>query len=137
MSAVAAGHRARSGRIGGTLDAHAASSADEEWQTVTGPEQPPIASRPRWDGRRVLFELADGDRNVACTISANALQDLSGQRRFKPADLLACFATTRAQIGAIALGKLRARTANATGLLYIWSEDIEDPPPAGAPAPAQ
>ena len=104
---------------------------------MTGPKQPPIASHPRWDGRRLLFELADGDRNVACTISANALQDLSGLRRFKPVDLLACFAAARAQIGAIALAKLRARTANATGLLYIWSEDIEDPPPAGAPVPAR
>ena len=96
--------------------------------------QSPIASHPRWDGRRVLFEIADCDRDVACTISVNALHDLSGQRRSKPADLLACFDTARARIGAIALGKLRARTANATGLLYIWSEDIEDPPPAGAPA---
>ena len=104
---------------------------------MTGPKQPPIASHPRWDGRRVLFELADGDRDVACTISTNALQDLSGQRRFKPVELLACFATARARIGAIALGKLRARTATATGLLYIWSEDIEDPPPAGAPVPAR
>ena len=101
---------------------------------MTGPKQPLIASHPRWDGRRVLFELADGDRDVACTISANALQDLSGQRRFKPVDLLACFAASRAQIEAIALDKLRARTANPTGLLYIWSEDIEDPPLADAPA---
>jgi len=104
---------------------------------VTGPEQSSIASHPRWDGRRVLFELADGNRDVACTISVNALQDLSGQRRFKPVDLLACFATARARIEAIALGKLRARTATATGLLYIWSEDIEDAPPAGAPVPAR
>jgi hypothetical protein len=104
---------------------------------MTEPKQPPIASHPRWDGRRVLFELANGDRDVACTISANALQDLSGQRRSKPVELLACFATARAQIEAIALGKLRARTAAATGLLYIWSEDIEDPTPAGAPVPAR
>lgn len=94
------------------------------------------ASHPRWDGRRILFEVADGDRSVACTISANALQDLSGQRRFKPVELLACFGTARAQIEAIALAKLRARTAGATGLLYIWSDDIDDPPPASAPVAA-
>jgi Protein of unknown function (DUF1488) len=96
-----------------------------------------IASRPRWDGRRVLFEIADGERSAACTISANALQDLSGQRRLKPAaDLLACFDKARARIGAVALAKLRTRTAGASGLLYVWSDDIDDPPPASAPAAA-
>jgi hypothetical protein len=104
---------------------------------MADPDQTPTASHPRWDGKRVLFEIADGDRSVACTISVNALQDLSGHRRFKPADLLACFAAARAQIGAIALGKLRARTAGADGLLYIWSEDIEEPPPDSEPVAAQ
>lgn len=99
-------------------------------------EQTLIVSHPRWDGRRILFEIADGNRSVACTISANALEDLSGHRRFKPADLLACFAAARARIGAIALGKLRARPANAAGLLYIWSDDVDDPPPASAPVAA-
>lgn len=103
---------------------------------MTGPKQTTVAQRPRWDGRRVLFEIADGDRNVACTISVNALQDLSGHRRFKPADLLACFDKARARIEAISLAKLRTRTASATGLLYVWSDDIDDPPPAGAPAAA-
>ena len=95
------------------------------------------ASHPRWDGRRVLFEIADGDRSVACTISLNALQDLSGHRRFKPAELLACFAAVRARIGTIALAKLRARTAGATGLLYIWSDDVEEPPPDATPVAAE
>lgn len=104
---------------------------------MTGSNDTAIASHPRWDGRRVLFEIADGGRNVACTISLNALQDLTGHRRFKPGELLASFATARAQIGAIALDKLRARTAGATGLLYIWSEDIDEPPPASAPVAAQ
>ena len=100
---------------------------------MTDPERTPIALHPRWDGKRVLFEIADGDRSVACTISVNALQDLDGHRRSKPADLLACFDRARARIGAVALDKLRARPARATRLLYIWSDDIDDPPPAGAP----
>jgi hypothetical protein len=96
---------------------------------MTGSKQAPAASsHPRWHGRRVRFEVADGDRSVACTISVNALQDLSGQRRFNPADLLACFETARARIGVIALAKLRTRTAGATGLVYLWSDDIADPP---------
>lgn len=96
-----------------------------------------IASHPRWDGRRVLFDIADGDRSVPCTISLHALQDLSGHRRFKPAELLGCFAAARAQIEAIALAKLRARRASTTGILYIWSDDIDDPPPSSAPVAAQ
>jgi Protein of unknown function (DUF1488) len=95
-----------------------------------------ITSRPRWDGRRVLFEIAEGDRSAACTISANALQDLSRQRSSKPADLLACFDGARARIGAVALAKLRARKGGASGLLYVWSEDIDDPPQPDTPAVA-
>lgn len=104
---------------------------------MTDSEPTPIASNPRWDGRRVLFEVSDGGCNAPCTISVNALQDLTGQRRFKPADLLACFAGARPQIEAIALGKLRTRAASTTGLLYIWSDDIDEPPPADAPVAAE
>ena len=104
---------------------------------MTKPKDATLASHPRWDGRRVLFDLADGDRSVPCTISLNALQDLSGHRRFKPVELLACFTTARTQIEMIALGKLRARTPGATGLLYIWSDDIDDLPPASAPVAAK
>jgi hypothetical protein len=95
-----------------------------------------ITSRPRWDGRRVLFEIVEGGRSAACTISANALQDLSRQRSSKPADLLACFDGARARIGAVALAKLRARKGGASGLLYVWSEDIDDPPQPDTPAVA-
>lgn len=122
MSAAAATRRAR---------------RDKEWQTMTEPKPMPIASKPRWDGRRILFEVADGDSSAPCTISVNALQDLSGQRRFKPADLLACFAGARPRIEAIALAKLRARNASTTGLLYIWSDDVEDPSPEDTPVAAE
>lgn len=96
----------------------------------------PAASNPRWDGKRILFEITDGDRAAACTISVNALQDLTGQRCFKPADLLACFAKARGRIAAVALGKLRSKATSTTGLLYIWSDDIDEPPPDSAPASA-
>ena len=99
-------------------------------------KQAAVARHPRWDGGRILFEVADSGRSVACTISVNALQDLSGHRRFKPPDLLACFAAARARIGEIALGKLRERPSRANGLLYIWSDDIDDPPPDSAPVAA-
>jgi len=103
---------------------------------MTDSKQTAVARHPRWDGGRILFEVADGGRDVACTISVNALQDLSGHRRSKPADLLAGFDKARARIGAIALAKLRTRRAGATGLLYVWSDDIDDLPPSDAPAAA-
>ncbi|MBU8537314.1 DUF1488 family protein [Falsiroseomonas tokyonensis] len=95
----------------------------------------PSTPAPRWDGRRVLFEVVDADQLVPCAISMNALQDISEIRRFKPADLMQCFAALRPRIEAIALDKHRARSGAAAGLLHIWTEDIEDAAPA-APPPA-
>jgi hypothetical protein len=83
----------------------------------------------------VLFEIADGERHVACAISPDALRDLTGERRFRPAELLRCFAAAHARIESIALGKLRARRESVPGVLNIWSDDIEEPPPADAPEP--
>lgn len=104
---------------------------------MTGLKQTANVLHPRCDGRRVLFELIDEDRSVACAISLNALQDLSEQPCYKPSDLLNCFAAARVRIEAIALGKLRARSEDVSGLLNIWSSDIDDPPPASAPVAAR
>lgn len=90
------------------------------------PTGPPPPGEPHWNGGRILFDVADGLERVACTISVGALQDMSGQRRFKPADLLASFAGVRGRIEAIALGKLRSRPAGVTGLIHVWSDDIDD-----------
>ncbi len=104
---------------------------------MTGLKRAAAAPHPRWDGRRVLFEIIDKNRSVACAISLNALQDLSEQRRFQPADLLKCFAAARERIEAIAHSKLRARSRSVSGLLNIWSDDIDDSPPANAPVAAR
>jgi hypothetical protein len=88
-------------------------------------EPKPIAAAPHWDGRRVLFEVIDNDQPVSCAISMNALQDLSTQRRFKPEDLLKCFAAARSRIEAIALAKHRARADGVSGLLHVWSDDVD------------
>ena len=96
--------------------------------------KPPATAEPHWDGRRILFDVIADDHPVACAISMNALQDLSTQRRFKPADLLKCFAVARNRIEAIALNKYRARPEGVSGLLHIWSDDIEEAPPSDTPA---
>lgn len=101
---------------------------------TTDATRPPGSPTPRWDGRRVLFDVVQEDgRRVPCAISLTALQDLAGLRRSRPADLLACFVATRERIEAIALHKLRARRSSSAGVLSIWSEDL-DPPPAEAAA---
>lgn len=97
---------------------------------MTGSVLPTTAVAPRWDGRRILFEVADGDHAVPCAISINALQDLGAQRRHGPGDLLKCFNSARERIEAIALAKNRTRGQCVSGLLHIWADDIDDPPPA-------
>lgn len=104
---------------------------------MTAEEAVSAVSHPRWDGQRVLFQLRDADQAIACAISRDALQALSGLRRFRPADLLDCFLSERDRIGAIALSKLHARSGGVTGVLTIWSDDIDDPPPASAPVAAR
>ncbi len=83
-------------------------------------------ARPRWDGSRVLFEIDSGADRIPCTISRAALQELSGARHFKSADLLRCFAESRALIEGLAHDKLRARSEAAPSLISIWTDDIDD-----------
>ena len=110
---------------------------------MTGVNARPTAVRPRCDGRRLLFEIVEEGRSVACAISLMALEDVSGSRCFKPADQLKSFAAARERIEAIALGKIRARAQDASGPLNIWSDDVESddaddsPPPASKPAAAR
>ena len=81
-------------------------------------------SQPRWDGDRIMFEVEDRGRRMPCAIYRGALEELTGQRHFKPAELLRCFAEARGLIEMIALAKLKTRPAGVSGLLNIWSNDI-------------
>lgn len=100
-------------------------------KTMAGPE---TATEPRWDGRRILFDVEHEGAAVACAISPDALRDLSGTRCFRPADLLRCFVAERGRIEAMAAGKLRARPGRVAGLLTLWSDDVLESPrdPGGA-----
>jgi hypothetical protein len=93
-------------------------------------------ARPRSDGRRVLFELDDHGRSIACAISLDALRGLNGLRGDRAAILLECFVAARGRIEAIARDKYRTRSAGVFGTLHIWSDDISNPPDAGGPAVA-
>jgi hypothetical protein len=93
---------------------------------MTGLSAKPIAVNPRCDGRRLLFEIVDDGRRVACAISLMALEDLSESRCYKPADQLKSFAMARRQIEIIALGKIQMQVPGASGMLSIWSNDVDD-----------
>ena len=84
------------------------------------------SSAARWDGRRVLFEVEHGGREVPCAISPDALRDLTLRRCFKPKDVLACFVEARPRVEAIVHGKLRARAGLPPTPLTVWSSDVED-----------
>jgi len=92
-------------------------------------------SRPRWDGNRVTFQLTDRDSCVDCAISRAALLDVAQRSYLPPDGWLACFLKSRDRIEAIALAKLLARPHHASGVLNIWSEDV-DPWPPNMPAAA-
>jgi hypothetical protein len=89
-------------------------------------------SRPHWDGSRLTFDIDDGPARVRCAISHAALLDIADRANLRPAQLMDCFIEYRSRIEAIALAKYRTRAAHATGLVNIWSDDI-DPPPTNAP----
>ena len=93
--------------------------------------QAPGLAKPRWDGSRVVFEIDVAGQPVACAISRSALQDISGVRRFAPADLLRGFGEVRGRIEEIAAAKFRINPESASGFVSIWADDIEDlaPPP--------
>ena len=95
-------------------------------------------SRPRSDGRRILFEVVEGERRVACAISLQALGEMTDRRRAQPGNALECFAAARPRIEALALRKILARRTAPQGVLYIWPDDDgeDEPPEPAAPAAA-
>jgi hypothetical protein len=96
-----------------------------------------MSGAPRWDGQCVAFELEHAGEWVHCSISRQALQDLSSRRHFKPSMLLTCFEEARPRIEAIARRKLARRSPGSAGRLSIWADDIGDGDqdrPALAPA---
>jgi hypothetical protein len=93
-------------------------------------------SRARWDGSRVLFEITDGNEQIPCAISRQALEEISERRCSRAADLLGCFANARGRIERLALEKLRARPDGVSGRLSLWADDVDFVPPGGAPLAA-
>lgn len=90
------------------------------------------ASKPRWDGSRILFQMEIVGRPVACAISRAALQQVSSCGYIPSGDLLRRFAAGRDRIEEIAADIFAVRPENLAGTLHIWADDIDDPPSAPA-----
>lgn len=89
--------------------------------------EPAAANGPRWDGRRIHFDIVVSGVEVACAISSAALREMSGQSRYSPADLLRCFGEHRARIEAIAHRRAEAHEASIAGIISIWEDDVDAP----------
>ncbi len=80
----------------------------------------------RWDRNRVLFSIEDAGESYDCAISREALQDISDRRYGKPVELLACFEKARPRLEGIARQKLHAHHGAITGVVTIWSGDLDE-----------
>jgi Protein of unknown function (DUF1488) len=89
-------------------------------------------SVPYWDGGRVFFEIIGDNGYIPCAISRTALEEISENRCFGKADLLACFASARGRIEMLALATLRVRADGISGRLSLWADDVNPLPPGGA-----
>ncbi|MBB5694322.1 DUF1488 family protein [Muricoccus pecuniae] len=94
-----------------------------------------ILAAPRSGQGCVLFEVENQGEAVACSVSRAAIQDASGCRTGLPGALLAQFVHMQDRIMLAALQKLRSRSA-VTGVLHIWSSDLEEEPMAPVQAAA-
>jgi hypothetical protein len=90
----------------------------------------PVAT-PRWDGSRVTFEVRDGETLVRCAISRAALLDIAERSHLRPAEMMDCFTRSRRRIEVVALAKFRRRSGPDSGLVNIWSDDVEAAQGAG------
>ncbi len=92
---------------------------------------------PRWDGHRMVFELAQEDGGpVRFAISRLVLMAVSGGGSFRGTDMQQRFAAARPRIEAAALAKLRERIGPPLGILHIWEDEILARPPAATTAAA-
>lgn len=92
-----------------------------------------VATGPRWDGRRIHFDIDVSGSAVPCAISSAALREMSGQSRYSPADLVRCFNENRLRIEAIARRRAGDGKASITGIISIWEDDVDAPTPTSAP----
>ncbi|WP_426163003.1 DUF1488 family protein [Sandarakinorhabdus sp. DWP1-3-1] len=77
-----------------------------------------------FDHGRVNFRGRENGKVINCSISDEALQDMSGSIAFEPDQLLAIFGANAFDIGEIAEAKLNANALEADGSIRIRAADV-------------
>ncbi|HVC62061.1 MAG TPA: DUF1488 family protein [Acetobacteraceae bacterium] len=93
------------------------------------------AAPGRWDDHQVLFEIEEGQREIACSVSVEALEEAGpghGARRWQ---LLEAFDRLRPRIERIARDRHRTAPGGPVGTIHVNAGDLNDPAPS-APAVA-
>ena len=93
------------------------------------------AAPGRWDDHQILFEIEEGQQQIACSISIEALEEAGpgfGARRWQ---LLEAFDRLRPRIERIARDRHRAAAGGPIRTIHVNAADLNDPAPA-APAVA-
>ncbi len=93
------------------------------------------AAPGRWDDHQVLFEIEDNQREVACSVSVEALEEAGPGQGARPWQLLEAFERLRPRIERIARDHLRGTTGRPLRTVHVTAGDLNDPTPA-APAVA-
>jgi len=93
------------------------------------------AAPGRWDDHQVLFEIEEGQRQIACSVAVEALEEAGpglGARRWQ---LLEAFERLRPRIERIARDHYRAVAGGPVRTIHVSAADLNDPTPS-APAVA-
>jgi hypothetical protein len=89
----------------------------------------------RWDTDLLEFELAEGGKQIACSISREALEDAGAGLRARTWQLQEVFDRSHKRIIGILLAKHGAAKPNSRAALHISTDDLNKPMEA-APARA-
>ena len=102
------------------------------WHDTKNLWEKSLVSQPRWDGNRIQFAIEAEGKLIRCAISRSALQHLSGHRHLATSDLLRRFVDSRERVEEIAARIFQVTPEWVSGPVSIWTDDIDDPPPACA-----
>ncbi len=93
------------------------------------------AAPGRWDDHQVLFEIEEGQQEIACSVSVEALEEAGPGLSARRWQLLEAFNRLRPRIERIARDRHRAAAGGPVRTIHVNAGDLNDPTPA-APAAA-
>ena len=91
------------------------------------------AAPGRWDDHQVLFEIEEGQRQIACSVSIEALAEAGPGYGARHWQLLEAFERLRPRIERIARDHHRTAAGGPIRTIHVNAADLNDPAPAVAP----